>query len=89
MTRQAPLFLARKGYRLRRLSEAARLLPLAGLFFVLLPVLWGGGSTRGGVVFVFSVWIALVLGAFLLARPLAGAQGDRAPGSREGGDGPL
>ncbi len=70
MTRRAPVFLARTGYRLRRLMDAARVLPLAGVFLFLLPLLWGGGPTARAIVFVFLVWAALIGIAALLAGPL-------------------
>ena len=83
MRRPAPVFLARRGYRLRRLRDAARLLPVAGAFLLSLPLLWGGGSTGGGILFIFGVWAALILAAALLSRPLA-APGDDLPGDLSG-----
>ena len=49
-----PLFLARSPYRRRRLRDAARLLPLAGLVLLILPALWSppvlpAGGTSGAV----------------------------------------
>ncbi len=68
----APLFLARGVYRRRRLRDAARLLPLVGAFFLLLPVLWGGPRGAGwDAVFIFAVWVLLIGGAALLAPKLA------------------
>ena len=82
---RAPLFLARTVYRRRRLRDAARLLPLVGLFLMLLPALWEPG--RGGgraAVFVFSVWALLILGAAALAPGLARPESDSAdPGGAE------
>ena len=52
---RAPLFLARRAYRLRRLTDAARLLPVIGTFLILLPVFWRGpgaalpSTATGGV----------------------------------------
>lgn len=79
MARRAPLFLARSGYRSRRLSDAARLLPLAGLFLLWLPLVWGpeAGSARTGI-YLFAVWAGLIGAAALLARRLS------APGRPEG-----
>jgi hypothetical protein len=37
---RSPLFLAKAGYRSRRLSDAARLLPILGLFLLILPAFW-------------------------------------------------
>ncbi len=57
-----PLFLARQSYRHRRFGDAARFLPLLGLILLLLPVLWADeATTRGGLVYVFSVWAILIL----------------------------
>lgn len=80
--RDKPLFLARQGYRQRRMIDAARVLPVFGAFLLLVPVLWDpGGSAapepgprlaeRGA--YVFGVWGLLVLGAALLGRQLRDA----------------
>lgn len=67
-----PLFLARGHYRRRRLRDAARLLPLVGLFLLILPVLAGPGLATGrAAVYVFWVWGLLILGAAALAPALA------------------
>lgn len=93
-----PLFLARAVYRIRRLRDAARLLPVVGLFLMLMPLLWGGtdGSGNGGgngggiggggaVVFVFVVWALLIAGAALLAPALEQPdEADPAPGDGPG-----
>ncbi len=70
-----PLFLARQSYRLRRLMDAARLLPVLGFFLFLLPMLWGPGSgvphsTAFDGVYLFLVWPGLILCAGLIARRL-------------------
>lgn len=93
----APLFLARAVYRQRRLRDAARLLPLVGLFLLLLPLLWGrdapvgqaasqaaGGPTAGAgglAVFLFAVWAVLIALAAYLAPALVQPEAD---GSAEG-----
>jgi len=80
--RDKPLFLARQGYRQRRMIDAARVLPVFGAFLLLVPVLWDpAGSVdpdpaprlaeRGA--YVFAVWALLVLGAALLGRRLQDA----------------
>jgi 4-hydroxybenzoate polyprenyltransferase len=73
--RRAPLFLKRKSYRLRRLRDAARLLPLVGGFLVLLPILWSpsgssGADTAWDGIYLFVVWFGLVLVAAALAPGL-------------------
>ena len=56
-----PLFLARQSYRHRRFGDAARFLPLLGVILLLLPVLWSSdATTRGGLLYVFSVWAILI-----------------------------
>lgn len=72
------VFLERQSYRRRRLLDLARLLPLLGVLLLLIPLLWPGadstGYTSGGdramtmsgaIIYVFSVWAALILGAVL------------------------
>ncbi len=80
----APLFLARRGYRYRRLTDAARILPVLGAFLFLLPLLWGGGMTRSGVIYLFAVWIFLIILSAIVARLLA-AYGERTREDGEGG----
>lgn len=78
-----PLFVERRKYRRRRLNDAARFLPLAGLVLVLLPMLWArgdGGTIAQEKLYLFAVWAALILGAALLSRALGGGQkGEGAP----------
>ena len=50
-----PLFLARATYRRRRLRDAARLLPVVGVFLLAQPLLWPQGGAGPVVVFVFVV----------------------------------
>lgn len=67
-----PLFLGRAGYRSRRLSDAARLLPVLGAFLLLLPILWSPAQTpepdtgMDGI-YLFVVWAGLIAGAAVLA----------------------
>jgi hypothetical protein len=78
---RAPLFLARSVYRRRRLRDAARMLPLLGVFLLLIPLLWGTPDGKGAgamVVYVFAIWAMLIwLAAYLapgLARPESDAE---------------
>lgn len=83
---RAPLFLARAVYRRRRLRDAARMLPLLGLFLLLIPLLWSTPDGKGAgatVVYVFWVWAMLIgLAAYLapgLARPESEGEARIAP----------
>ena len=89
MSQQRPLFLARQGYRLRRVMDAARVLPVLGAFLFLIPLLWSGedagpASTRVGTVYLFLIWALLIVAAGLISRSLPGGgdQSDNA-NSRE------
>ena len=67
-----PLFLARHGYRRRRIMDAARVLPILGLFLFAVPLLWSGeqgndASTRVGVVYLFAIWLGLIVVALFLS----------------------
>ena len=80
--RRGPVFLARRSYRLRRLRDAARLLPVAGGFLFLLPILWApvageGRATATDGIYLFLVWFGLIGAAAVLAPRLA--EGDEAP----------
>ncbi len=70
-----PLFLERRSYRRRRLTDAARLLPVVGALAFLLPLLWAPdradtAATAATTVYVFVVWAVLILSAILLSRAL-------------------
>jgi hypothetical protein len=71
----SPQFLARDSYRIRRLMDAARFLPAFGLFLLLLPLMRHDYSTDAPPtavegVYLFIVWIALILAAFLMSLGL-------------------
>ncbi|MDR0808976.1 MAG: hypothetical protein LBE86_07610 [Gemmobacter sp.] len=73
MSRRGPIILARRAYRQRRLRDAVRLLPLAGAFLFLLPILWSspeGNVTATDGIYLFAVWLGLVALAALMARAL-------------------
>jgi hypothetical protein len=74
-----PLFLARAPYRRRRLRDAARLLPVLGMFLLLLPLLWTPDArmalSSGDVIFFFAVWLALIGLAAAFAPGLRGGDG--------------
>jgi hypothetical protein len=74
-----PLFLARAPYRRRRLRDAARLLPILGLFLLLLPLLWTHGDrtslSAGDVIYFFLVWLGLIGVAAGFAPGLSSGEG--------------
>ena len=56
-----PVYLERQSYRRRRLTDAAKLLPVVGLVLMFLPMLWSGeGKTAGGLIYIFAVWAILI-----------------------------
>ncbi|MDA9019847.1 hypothetical protein N9H60_01550 [Flavimaricola sp.] len=70
-----PLFLARAGYRQRRLRDALRLLPVLGAILWMLPLLWPKGSDEGysngnALIYIFAVWVLLIGAALLMSRRL-------------------
>lgn len=82
-----PLFLARAPYRRRRLRDAARLLPVLGMFLLLLPLLWtpddGVALRSGDVIYFFAVWLILIGLAAVFAPGLRGGDGTDGPGDEE------
>lgn len=75
MSRDAQtLFLARRAYRLRRMMDAARLLPLFGAVLLCLPMLWVIDDTRSVpttyvMSFLFLSWLGMIgLAAFISSR---------------------
>ena len=69
------VYLERRRYRSRRLSEALKVLPVLGIVLFGVPLLWSEGvKTSDAMIYFFSVWLALVFAAVWLARRLgAGA----------------
>ncbi|SMX42999.1 hypothetical protein [Actibacterium lipolyticum] len=58
--------------------DAARLLPILGLFLFMMPLLrqtGGPAATAGIVVYIFAVWFVLIILAGLLSRRLHRANG--------------
>lgn len=73
-----PIFLERESYRRRRLGDAAKLVPFAGIVLFLMPVLWAGnGSTAGGLLFLFGGWAILILVIAILSRRLSDTEPKR------------
>ncbi|MCE0506881.1 MULTISPECIES: hypothetical protein [unclassified Roseivivax] len=73
--RPPAFFLERQTYRRRRLQDAARLLPVIGIFAWLVPLLWPRSGEEAplmgsALVYVFTVWILLIVAGALLSRRL-------------------
>tara|TARA_R110002049_G_scaffold10127_3_gene50308 strand:- start:13823 stop:14113 length:291 start_codon:yes stop_codon:yes gene_type:complete len=77
---QSPIFLERRSYRLRRMMDAVRLLPLLGLLLWMVPLLWpvppdGAAALTSDRVttgvalrYLFGVWAALIIATWALWR---------------------
>lgn len=80
-----PAFLVRSSYRRRRVIDAARLLPVVGLFLFMLPILWHPAESpepdtaRGGL-YLFAAWFGLIVAAFALSRVLSRGEPPAAAG---------
>jgi len=85
---RAPLFLARQGYRRRRLADMARLLPILGLALFLIPALDArDGLSAAMLIYLFAAWAGLIVASALLARRLcrSGAMEEGSESAEEGG----
>ncbi len=90
-------FLARRAYRLRRMMDAARLLPVLGTLAVLIPVFSAGRHPQSpmwygrGLVLLLSVWLAMVVAAWIIGQRLRPAIGtpDEPMGADEAGPAPA
>ena len=59
---QRTIFLERRTYRRRRLIDAARLLPVFGMFIFAFPVLWAREiGTASGAVYLCGGWLLLIV----------------------------
>lgn len=69
-----PVFLAKSGYRQRRLRDGLRMVPVLGAVLWIVPLFWiggrGGAGMAGAVIYVFSVWLFLILLSWGLTRYL-------------------
>jgi hypothetical protein len=70
------VFLEQRSYRMRRLADAARLLPVLGLVLCLLPMFWQpevSGAPRLTAwdgLYLFAVWLGLIALSAILSRRL-------------------
>lgn len=65
-----PLFLARRSYRRRRLEDAARLIPILGVFLFLLPLLAPSAHTAHQGLYLFFGWMILIALSAFVSRGL-------------------
>lgn len=77
-----PLFVAPRIYRLRRLRDAARMLPCFGAVLILLPLLHsetgdGSRALASDGIYLFGIWAVLILIARKLAPGLEDETTDR------------
>ena len=75
--RKNAVFLERRGYKRRRLADAARVVPVVGGVLILMPLFWPETdgervSTVSAFLYVFGVWALMIAAAavmaFLLSR---------------------
>ncbi len=79
----SPRFLDLKSYRLKRLIDAAKLLPLLGAAVLLFPLPFffiasdaapvGSQNATPLGIYLFVVWLVLIVAALILSRWLRGA----------------
>lgn len=86
---RGPVFLARRTYRRRRLSDGARLLPVLGGILFCVPLLWQGGERAPGtaetMLYVFGLWAVLVAISGVISRHLRAS--DTEEGAADGEEG--
>lgn len=75
MSARRTMFYAPAVYRLRRLRDTSRMLPVVGAFLFLLPILWSPAETEArdtapDGIYLFVAWGLLVLAAALVSRGL-------------------
>ncbi|SLN75274.1 hypothetical protein [Ruegeria meonggei] len=66
------LFLERQSYRRRRLTDAARLLPVLGAALIAIPLLWPSGDAvqdgiplSSAILYIFSCWVVLIAASLI------------------------
>ena len=67
-------FLARSGYRQRRLRDVAGMVPVFGILLLQLPLLWPRGEGESllshAMIYLFALWVILIAVAVYLARAI-------------------
>ena len=69
------IFVEKQTYRMRRIMDAARLVPLLGVLLFAIPLLWPTGPDMGiatsrTILYLFGVWVALILVTMRLSHVL-------------------
>ncbi len=71
---RSPIFLERRGYRLRRMKDAVRFLPLLGLALWMVPLMWPAQGESDpmplstALQYIFGIWTFLVASVWTLWR---------------------
>lgn len=87
------LFLERQTYRRSRLEDAARLMPILGMFlffgpvFILTSETGVGAGTSGWMLYFLVVWAVLIALTAIISRALARSGGEGAEQPPPGDDG--
>lgn len=69
---RSPVFLPKDNYRQRRVMDAARVLPVFATALLLVPMFWTDRQNTGlGMVYLFVVWLAVIVGSAILSRRLS------------------
>ena len=73
------LFVEPRNYRARRMVDGLRVLPMAGIVLIAMPLFWGGSQepvkSSAVMLFLFGVWISLILLNFLITRRISKERG--------------
>jgi hypothetical protein len=90
------IFLEQRSYRMRRMMDAVRLLPLLGLALWMVPLMWPVSGNTGDAAasmptsaalsYIFAVWFSLVVAAGLLWRRTHGPENAGAQDTGEPSD---
>ncbi len=75
-----PIYLERRSYRLRRLSEGLLFLQFLTFALWILPFLWQSSDTRGlnTILWIFGVWMIAIVVSLVINRILHVSDNDHA-----------
>ena len=66
------LFVEPRNYLARRMVDGLRLLPLAGIFLIAMPLFWSGSGdsikSSAVMLYLFGVWIVLIFLNYVMTR---------------------